>query len=248
LRPRSATWTGPRNPLILLERDEYGERQAVEVRATIALACCKACKRRTRVLPCDVVSRKVYSLALIEHQLARYAAGEHSLRQVSWDLLGERTPAHTSLFGWSEGLGAHVLGRARTDAELGLPASRLLSESEARCPSIGPVLRHEAPVDPRRYKSEARRERLSAMATLLLVAVLVTGRPSPESMSEWRRLAFTWTRSSAPVFSSAIPCTRIERMDPKPRPGSSPRSRASRAPCPPPARSPPGASSRSPPS
>jgi hypothetical protein len=74
--------------LILLERDEYGARQAVEVRATIALAYCKACKRRTRVLPSDVLPRKVYSLALIEHQLARYTEGELSLRQVSWDLLG----------------------------------------------------------------------------------------------------------------------------------------------------------------
>jgi hypothetical protein len=226
--------------LILLERDEYGERQAVEVVATIALAACKACKRRTRVLPCDVVARKVYSLPLIEHQLARYAEGERSLRQVSWDLLGERTPAHTSLFGWSEGLGAHALGRVRRGGELGVPVSRLLSESEARCPSIEPVLRHPSPVDPRRYKSEARRERLSAVATLLCLAVLVTGRPSPESLSEWRRLAFTWTRSSVLVFPSAIPCTRIERMDPQPRPRS--------APCPAPARSPPGASSRSPPS
>ncbi len=232
--------------LVLLERDEYGERQAQEVSATIALACCSRCKRRTRVLPCDVLARKVYSLPLIEHQLALYAEGERSLRQVSWDLLGTKTPAHTSLFGWSEGLGAHALGRART--ELGLPVSRLLAESEARCQGIGSLLRHEAPVDPRRYRSQARRERLSAVATLLLVAVLVTGSCSPQALSAWRRLAFTWTRSAVLVFPAAFSCTRIERLDPRPRPPSPPRSKESRAPCPRPARSPPGASSRSPPS
>jgi len=148
-------------------------------------------KRRTRVLPSAVVARKVHSLALIEHQLARYAGGERSLRQVSWDLLGEKTPAHTSLFGWSEGLGAHALGRAKSGPAPEKPVSRLLSESESRCPSIGPVLVHPAPVDPRRYRSSPRRERLSAMATLLVVA---GSRAAPAPLSEWRRLAFTWTR------------------------------------------------------
>jgi len=231
-----------------LERDEYGELVSLEVRATIALACCPRCKRRWRVLPSDALPRKVYSLPLIEHELALYAKGERSLRQVSWELLGTKTPAHTSLFGWSEGLGAHTLGRVKSEAELGLPASRLLAESEARCPEIAPVLRHEAPVDPRRYRSPARRERLSAMATLLLVAVLVTGVPSPDALSEWRRLACTWTRSSVLVFPATISCTRIERMARKQRPTSPLRSHESTDPCPHPARSPPGASSRSPPS
>lgn len=234
--------------LVLLERDEYGEFLAVAVRATIALASCSRCKRRTRVLPSDVLPRKVYSLPLIEHELAEYAAGERSLRRVSWELLGEKTPAHTSLFGWSEGLGAHALGRARTDERLGLPASRLLAESEARSPRIGSVLRHEAPVDPRRYRSQARRERLSAMATLLLVAVLVTGLRSPEALSEWRRLAFTWTRSAVLVFPATISCTRIGQVEREKPPTSRPASHPSSDPCPHPARSPPGALKRSPPS
>jgi len=231
-----------------LERDEYGEFLAVAVRATIALASCSRCKRRTRVLPSDVLPRKVYSLPLIEHELTEYAQGERSLRQVSWNLLGEKTPAHTSLFGWSEGLGAHALGRVKSEAELGLPASRLLAESEARCPKIAPVLRREARVDPRRYRSQARRERLSAMATLLLLAVLVTGLRSPDALSEWRRLACTWTRSAVLVFPAAISCTRIGHVQREKPPTSRPASHPSSDPCPHPARSPPGASSRSPPS
>lgn len=229
-------------------RDEHGELRSLEVRATLALACCPRCKRRWRVLPSDVLPRKVYSLPLIEHELAEYAEGARSLREVSWELLGEKTPTHTSLFGWSEGLGAHALGRARTDVELGLPASRLLAESEARCPEIAPVLRHEAPVDPRRYRSQARRERLSAMATLLLVAVLVTGMRSPDALGEWRRLAFTWTRSAVLVFPATISRTRIGHVQREKPPTSRPASHPSTDPCPHPARSPPGASKRSPPS
>jgi len=59
------------------------------------------------------VARKVYSLPLIEHQLARYTEGELSLRQVSWELLGEKTPAHTSLFGRSRDSRPWFPGRER---------------------------------------------------------------------------------------------------------------------------------------
>ena len=44
-------------------------------------------------------------------------------------MLGERTPAHTTLHGWTEGLGAHALGLR--GAQLGgAPFSRFLAEAQ----------------------------------------------------------------------------------------------------------------------
>ena len=51
--------------MILLERDELGELHTVELRVAIALARCPRCGTRPRVLPCDVLPRKQYSLAVI---------------------------------------------------------------------------------------------------------------------------------------------------------------------------------------
>lgn len=236
-----------RRGLVVLERDPYGELQALEVSAEIALACCARCRRRWRVLPSDVLPRKRYALALIEHELSEYAKGARSLRQVSDDLLGEKTPVHTTLHGWSEGLGAHALGRATVPTEFSVPISRLLAESEAHRPQLAPVQREEAPVDARRYRSPARRERLSAMATLFSVAALFTGLHSPHALSAWRRLAFTWSGSCALAFPSAISCTPIEHVDRHEPPTSRSASLPSTDPCPHPPKSPPGATSRSPP-
>lgn len=61
---------------------------------------------RFRVLP-----RKLYGLAVIESEAADYSRGDRSLRQVAWEELGERTPAHTTSHGWSDSLGAYALGR-----------------------------------------------------------------------------------------------------------------------------------------
>jgi hypothetical protein len=178
-----------RRKLVLFEADEHGERQCRLEEARIALAFCPTCKRRVRVLPCDVLPRKRYALGLIEHEVASYARGARSLRQVAWSVLGEPAPAHTTLHAWSEGLGAHVLGRA-TGAALGAePFSRLLAESVARVPAAEVVARTQVPVDPRRFRSEARHERLGAVGMSLSVAALVTGLLAPDALSEWRRLA-----------------------------------------------------------
>lgn len=93
--------------LVLLEPDESDVLVTVRVDATIALARCDRCKTRCRVLPCDALPGKTYGLAVIEQEIQEYSRGGQSLRQVAWRQLGERTPAHTTLHGWTEGLGAH---------------------------------------------------------------------------------------------------------------------------------------------
>ncbi len=104
----------------MLEVDAVEEVHAVEVVARIALARCPRCGRRVRVLPSDVLAYKHYAVSVIAEQAGAYTTRGwvESLRSVAWGLLGERTPSHTTLHGWTEGLGAYGLGAFG----LGLPS------------------------------------------------------------------------------------------------------------------------------
>jgi len=230
--------------VILLERDEAGELHTVEVEADIALARCPCCGRRPRVLPYDVLPYKRYALAVIAEQVATYATWSSSLRTVAWNLLGERTPSHTTLHGWTEGLGAHVLGLPGGEAG-GLPFSRFLAEAQARVAQVGAVHAAEFWVDERRYRSEARRERLAGVASVLAVAQIVTGLPAAEALAPCRRLILVWSGACVLVFPSRFSCTAIEQRSGPDRRPSRPHHRTSRDRCPTRTRSPPGASSRS---
>lgn len=235
-----------RRGLVLLEPDESDVMQAVPLVATIALARCERCKARCRVLPCDALPRKIYGLAVIEHEVWGYSHGDRSLRQVAWGQLGERTPAHTTLHGWTEGLGAHVLGR--DGGAIGsAPMSRLIAEAWPRVPEIAGVLRREAAPDPdpRRYRSEARRERLTAVMLVMALVTLISRTAHPHAMAECRRLSLSWSNVSALEFPSRLRGTPIEHRDRSQPPRSRPSLPSSRDRCPIRTRSPPDALSSS---
>lgn len=206
--------------VFLLERDACGVPTVVAVLATLVLACCDRCAGRVRVLPLDILPRKRYGLAVIEHLAADYAEGSRSLRQVAWGVAGERTPAHTSLHGWTEGLGAHALGRAAGEVAGGTPHAALVAETQARM--VG--TRDVAPpaVDERRTRSEARRERLAAVAGLLVVAGVATGASTPFALASWCALALGWGLTSPLLFRSGLSRTRLEQVGARHRARSPP--------------------------
>jgi len=230
--------------LVLLEADASDVLQTVPLVATVALARCERCKTRRRVLPCDALPQKIYGLAVIEQEVSAYSRGDRSLRQVAWGQLGDLAPAHTTLHGWTEGLGAHALGRSGGDLG-GAPMSRLVAEAEPRAPAIVAALRCRPTPDPRRYRSEPRRDRLAAVITAMTVVTIIADTPHPPAMAGSRRFSLSWSNVSVLEFPSRLRCTAIEHHD---RP-ESPRSRSSpprsRDRCPTRTRSPPDASSRS---
>lgn len=232
--------------MVLVEQDEYGEWRMVLVHGKFALARCLRCNRRVRVLPSDVLPRKTYSVGAIEHLVAQYAAGGSSLRSVAWGALGERTPAHTTLHAWSEGLGAHALGLEAGEVRGGSPVSRLLAETQSRVPAIARISTHDYAVDPRRYRSPERRERLSANRRILAIAQVATELSSPFACARWRELALRWSNTCALVFRSGILSTAIEHGARAARGRSRAPPTESPDPCRTPTRSPPGASNRSP--
>ena len=196
--------------VFLLEPDEFGVLTVIRVEALIALARCERCGSRTRVLPSDILPRKLYSLAVIEFQLAAYTEGGLSLRVVAVRLYGERTPAHTTIYVWSEGMGAHLLGRAAGELAEADPHTALVQETEARCPAARDV--PVPAVDARRYRAKARRERLSAVARLLVVAGLATGVSSPCALASWCALALGWGLTSPILFRTGLSNTRPEQV------------------------------------
>ncbi|MBM4061047.1 MAG: hypothetical protein FJ265_08110 [Planctomycetes bacterium] len=192
-----------------LERDHFGQPMARRGQVALAMAFC-ARGHRIRVLPCDMLRFKRYALSLIEHEVAAYLAGDVSLRQVAWSLHGEPTPQHTTLHAWTEGLGAHVLGR---DAVAGEPHTAMVAETLARWPEVATATTTALPaIDSRRYRSEARRERLAAVALLLAMAAAVLAlRDSASRLTAWRGLAIGFGVTSPLSFRTGRPCTAIEQ-------------------------------------
>jgi len=70
-------------PFVAIEVDAHGVRTAVERTIEVAVARCRSCGRRSRVLPGDVPPFKHYSLPLIEALGGTYLEGGQSLRAVA---------------------------------------------------------------------------------------------------------------------------------------------------------------------
>ena len=101
----------------------------VESKVKIVLVRCPICKSRYRLLPADILPHSNFTqLPVIELcGMPLQPRRDLSLRQVAWvQLYGERTPEHTTLHGWSEGLGAWWLGRTIGEVAFSVPATRIL--------------------------------------------------------------------------------------------------------------------------
>lgn len=220
---------------------EYGEAVVTEwVRSTIvvALARCRCCRRRVRVLPADVLARKQYSARAIEHLAGQYQGWQSSLREVAWQVHGDG-PAHTTLWAWTEGLGAYALGRPGGEVDGVSPSSRVVAEVAQR---YGAPDDEPTGVPCQRFKTEARRDRLGAGARLL-VALSAIGAVVPCILATVNQLLDEWRVRPGVGFRTGISCTPIEQLDRRaPAPSRNSKEEPS---CPTTGRSPPGDTSRS---
>ncbi|MBI4617566.1 MAG: hypothetical protein HY720_28400 [Planctomycetes bacterium] len=92
--------------IVVLAWDEHGQPSARLETMDVGFGRCPRCGGRWRLLPCDVLSRKRCGLAVLGHVVGGYDDGADTLRRVVWNLLGDG-PAHTTLWGWTDGLGAY---------------------------------------------------------------------------------------------------------------------------------------------
>ncbi len=195
---------------LMLEKDGHGIDTVVKNQIKIALAKCPICKGRFRILPADILPYKHYTLPVIENGVRLYNPGHLSLRGVAWDgFYGERTPVHATIHGWTEGLGAYWSGRCFGEVEYALPASRIMAELETRLSSVGPLHSIPAVVNPTRYLSQTRLERLEACQRLETICEIL----NVGSFCEFNRLIINWGNSFGFCFRSAIRSTAFERID-----------------------------------
>jgi hypothetical protein len=221
---------------IFLERDSFGELQTSREWITIALVRCDFCKARVRLLPCDVLPHKQYTVTAIEFALVAYCGDRQapfpmSLRKVVFSFLGERTPTHTSLHGWTEGLGAFAAGRAVGALPGAIPADWLLATSEALLPGLkamrGVAVAPEVPLW--RYRQSiggaekalrdeggaARRERLQHLFLYIECAAFAVAASKPPDLL-MRLGQFVQKRVQQPPwqlkFRSSLGCTGFEHF------------------------------------
>jgi hypothetical protein len=196
----------------ILEKDDYGIDTVVQRQVKIALVKCPICKCRYRLLPADILPYKLYTLPVIELAVSLYNRGDLSLRQVAWDqLYGERTPEHTTVHGWTEGLGAYCLGRTVGEVAFSVPATRILAELEIRFPQMKSW--HSIPVwiNPERYRSQGRLERLAACKRFEIMSTMLEVKNAGKFV-ELNRLIISWGNWFGLGFRTAIGCTPIEHI------------------------------------
>jgi hypothetical protein len=208
---------------VLLFRDGSGQQTAARRTLSIALARCRACKGRFRVLPADVLPHKRYGLAVIVSLTSAHVEANKPLRHVAWTTHLGQTPVHSTLHAWTEGLGAFVLGRAFGSMPRAYPFQAIMAATTARWSTLASVEFEDSPIDPLRYRTPARCERLGAAGKLLTIARAVIAVALPELLGgqtplcEWRKLT-TDLGLPAPfgfraglTFHGEITCTPFER-------------------------------------
>jgi len=196
----------------MLEKDDEGIDTVVKLTVVIVLVKCPICKSRFRLLPADILPHKHYSLPVIELSVSFYNRGDLSLRRVVWNqLYGERTPEHTTLHAWTEGLGAWWLGQAIGEVAFCVPATRIQAELEIRYPQMGSLHCQPVWINPQRYRSQGRRERLEACKRFEIVGTMIAS-GNPCNFVKINRLIVSWGNWFGLGFKTVIGCTASEHI------------------------------------
>ena len=199
--------------VFILEKDDYGINTVIEAKVKIVLVRCPICKCLCRLLSADILPHKPYTLPVIELAVSLYNIGDLSLRQVAWvELYGERTPEHTTLHGWTEGLGAYCLGRTVGEVVFAVPATRIFAELEIRFPQVKSLQSIPVWINPERYRSQGRLERLQACKRFEIIGTMLEVKNTCKFV-ELNRLIVSWGNSFGLGFKTGICCTAIEHID-----------------------------------
>jgi hypothetical protein len=141
---------------------------------------------RSRVLPADLLPRKIYCVQGQELVMNVYSRGELGLRNVV-GLVEGSVPHFTTLWGWLGGAGGFALGRRGNAPAAPIAAVRV--ETKRRLlPGLDTTWEKPALVNPLRCQSEARFEQLGAVIRLLRTARAVAsaaGRAVAFALTTW---------------------------------------------------------------
>ena len=142
-------------------------------RIRIVLAICLGGRKPhvVRVLPADILPRKVYSLPAMEEVIRAYLQGGRGLRTTLAGFSGE-VPHFTTLYGWVQGMGRYARERA-PEPPSGPSFAEVRQELERRfLPALARIWDEPVLVDPLRYRpgNEVRLADLKGAVRLLRTA------------------------------------------------------------------------------
>ncbi len=145
----------------------------VHERIHIVLAICLGGRKphMVRVLPADILPRKVYSLPAMEEAVRAYLEGGCGLRRALAGYTGE-VPHFTTLYGWVQGMGRYARERA-PEPPAGPSFAEVRQEIERRfLPALARIWDEPVRIDPSRYRpgNEVRLADLEEVVRLLRAA------------------------------------------------------------------------------
>ena len=208
--------------MVVLVDDDGSELVAELLVLSVALVRCRVCKGRFRLLPADILPHKRYGLAVIASIAAAHVEANRSLRTTAWTTHTGETPAHSTLHAWTEGLGAFVLGRSFGGLPDAHPYQAIVAVLTARWSVLETKPPRPAQVDPLRYRTGARGERLVAVANILALARAVLDiatldvdldlAPDRSPLCSLRQLTVRLGVPAPLAFRTGIRCTPSEHV------------------------------------
>jgi hypothetical protein len=187
-------------------------------RQVIPLALCKNCQRSVRVLPIELLPRKIYGIDVIELGIRRYLNGETGYRPTTSGIVIAHGPAlaHTTLHRWISGIGEKVLDRNPILCAAYPPAaSAALAQSERLgAPDlINNFLNTTVSIAPAKYRSEHRYDQLVAVAKLVVLMSLLFDHEQA-SLLNWNNLLLQSFFVPAWNFPTGFSRTPMQQVHP----------------------------------
>lgn len=180
------------------------------------IARCTECKRRFRVLSCEVLPYKTYSLPIIETACGVYTQTARGLRKSVSCFTGIR-PDYTTLHGWLGGLGDCALDRNAHKEYRGHeihPFSSVIAETSKKLnPMLFETWRKIYLIPEWKFKSTFRKDHLQACARLLQTASFLF----PDShfpLHSWYAWSLNHCDVSSWLFFSVCGCTAFQLIRP----------------------------------
>lgn len=194
-------------------------------RELFPVASCHSCGFSSRVLSCEVLPRKTYSLPVIEHFIKKYVpenAEGHSLRQVVSKTEGD-LPHFSTLHRWLAGLGERVLDRlcqsestkikSNPDSirsSIWIPTAALFAETEKKLSrSMDELWQKNFCIPDWKYRSIKRYDQLLACLKLIFMAFsLFTDSSQP--LTKWNTWLIDRFHVAAWYFPTGLRGTSIQ--------------------------------------
>lgn len=185
----------------------------------IRLARCTHCRARIRVLPCDAMPYKVFSVQIIADAVEAYILAENSLRTCTQAFPPACRISHTTLWYWLQGLGERMIDRVFLHKDVhalplpSLPPIRAILQQTSKTleqPDLINQWLEPIEVPKHKYRSQKRHDALSYAFKFLNVARALFPKAEQPIMAWQSRIGPFFGYVPLFMFFTCLPCTTFE--------------------------------------